>query len=247
MAEHDDTHGGVTLADPGRRAHTLVRPRRRHADVGDDHVGLGGVDDLEQLVERARDTDDLELRLGIDQSHHALPEQVVVVSDDDPHGHGQRLPRHRGYAQLLMCRPSRGRRHALTASERAPASERPTTACVAGERHRVVARRRRTRRPCSRRRARRARRRPAAGTPARRTGHGAARSSHPARTATSTASVDAARLRDTARASRRGRRAKVRLVRAAPPTRGRSAAGAARTLPATRRRRSGSGYVKYRY
>ena len=55
--------------------------------------GSVAVDDLEQLVERAGDADDLELRLGIDQSHHALPEQVVVVSDDDPHGHGQRLPR----------------------------------------------------------------------------------------------------------------------------------------------------------
>ncbi len=91
-AEDEDADRRMLLADPFRRADALVGPGRRHPDVGHDHVGLAGLDRGHQLVVGAGRGRHLDVRLVVEELHHALPDQQVVVRDHHPQRHqGRRL------------------------------------------------------------------------------------------------------------------------------------------------------------
>ena len=56
---------------------------RRHADVGDEHLGRGRLGAGDQLVVVAGDADDLEVGLDGEERAHALAHDHVVVGEED--------------------------------------------------------------------------------------------------------------------------------------------------------------------
>ena len=74
VAEHDDPGVGAPRPALVSRSDALVRPGRRHADVGDDDVvGLGFVDQREQVGKVPGRAGQLEPAVTFDQASQTLP------------------------------------------------------------------------------------------------------------------------------------------------------------------------------
>ena len=93
LAEDDDAHARVRLAQALGDLDALVRVVRRHADVGDDDVRALAIDGLEQRLEVAAGRRDLEPGLGLEQAPYAFADEVVVLREHDPDRHGRRIRR----------------------------------------------------------------------------------------------------------------------------------------------------------
>ena len=78
LREDDDAGAGVALAQLLGRVDALVLEARRHADVGDEHLGRGGFGAGDELVVVAGDADDLEVRL--EASSARTPSRTMSVS-----------------------------------------------------------------------------------------------------------------------------------------------------------------------
>ena len=81
---------GMALAELLRRVDPFPLERRRHADVGHEHLGRGGVGPGDQLVVVAGGPDDLEVGLDREQRPHALAHDHVVVGEEDRDATGLR-------------------------------------------------------------------------------------------------------------------------------------------------------------
>ncbi len=87
-----DARVRVLLADRVRAVDPLELERRRHLDVGDDHVGhvLGGGG--EQRGRVLGHPHDLDVVVGLQQRPHALAHEHVVLAEHDRDAHAARLP-----------------------------------------------------------------------------------------------------------------------------------------------------------
>ena len=79
LAEYDDSHLGLVLAEPGSGLDPLVGPGRGHADVGDDHSGRRLLDEFQEFRQVGGPADEIEVRLTVDNARDALPEECVVL------------------------------------------------------------------------------------------------------------------------------------------------------------------------
>jgi hypothetical protein len=93
LAEHNDAHLRVRLAQPFGGLDAFVGAARRHADVGDDDVRVFCVNRGEQRAEVAADGRDLEVRPRLEQTPHTFADQVVVLGEHEPDRHGKRIRR----------------------------------------------------------------------------------------------------------------------------------------------------------
>ena len=75
------------LANVGRGPDPFVGARWRHADVGDNHVGLLGVDQRDERVEVAAGADHVDALLALEQADDALTHEQRVVRQHDPSRH----------------------------------------------------------------------------------------------------------------------------------------------------------------
>ncbi len=82
LREHHDPGAGVPLAQLLGGVDALALERRRHADVGHQHLRRQARRLGDQLVVVASDPDDLEVRLEGEDRPHALPDDRVVVSEE---------------------------------------------------------------------------------------------------------------------------------------------------------------------
>jgi len=64
-----------------------------NADIGDQHVRGLSVDGLEERVEVPTDRGDLEPGLRLEQAPDAFPNEVVILREHEPDGHGPRIRR----------------------------------------------------------------------------------------------------------------------------------------------------------
>ena len=80
----------MTLADLLGREDPLLLEARRHADVGDDHLGRGGFGAGDEAVVVVGGSHDLEIGLEAEQRPHALAHDHVVVGEE----HGDPAIRH---------------------------------------------------------------------------------------------------------------------------------------------------------
>ena len=71
----------------------LVGVSRRHADVGDDDVRPLRVHRIEQGAQVATRSDDLEVGLRLEQPPNALSDEIVILGENEPNRHGQRIRR----------------------------------------------------------------------------------------------------------------------------------------------------------
>ena len=89
LAEQDHAGSRAGLPQVLCRPDALVRARGRHADIGQDDIGLGGGDRREQGVIVLADGHQLEVRRGLEEPPDALPDEIVVLGEDHPNGHGR--------------------------------------------------------------------------------------------------------------------------------------------------------------
>ncbi len=82
LAEHHDAELRMSLARPGGEPDALVGSAWRHADVGDDDVGLQLVGGLLERLQLVAVRDRLDVRLGVDQLPQSLADEVVILPDD---------------------------------------------------------------------------------------------------------------------------------------------------------------------
>ena len=91
LGEHHHPGPRVTLAHLLGGVNAFPLERRRHADVGHDHLGGGRLGPADQLVVVGGRPDHLEIGFEGEQRPHALPDQQVVVGEE--HGDGWILGR----------------------------------------------------------------------------------------------------------------------------------------------------------
>src|SRR5680860_627771 len=72
-------------------AYALIGAGRRHADVGEHHVGDVGFDGAQEGAVVPADRDEVEPRLIPQQSRHPLAHEVAVLREDDPDRHGRTI------------------------------------------------------------------------------------------------------------------------------------------------------------
>jgi hypothetical protein len=87
LRQHHDAGARARVAEGGGRLDALVVVARRHAYVGDDHVGAVLLDGGQQLRQVGAERDDLEVGLAVEQPADALPHEERVLGDDDSYGH----------------------------------------------------------------------------------------------------------------------------------------------------------------
>jgi len=80
-AQTENAHGWVTASDIGGGADAVAT---RHRHIHDDNVRRQGSSLVDRIRPATRLTDDLEVRLRIDENLKALAQQYVVVCEDDP-------------------------------------------------------------------------------------------------------------------------------------------------------------------
>src|SRR6185312_10307219 len=66
---------------------------RRHPDVRDHHVRPLSIDGGEQGIEVDAGSHDLDLGLRLEQSPHTLPDEVVIIGENDPNSHENTIRR----------------------------------------------------------------------------------------------------------------------------------------------------------
>ena len=93
LAEHDDANVGVRLAQTLGCLDPFVDVARRHTDVRHDDVRPLRLDRREQRAEVSAHRGDLEVRQRLEQAPKSLPDEVVVLSDDQPYRHERRIRR----------------------------------------------------------------------------------------------------------------------------------------------------------
>jgi hypothetical protein len=81
LAEDDDAHVGVGLAEAVGGADALVGAGGGHADVGEDDVGVVLVDGGVEGVEVGAGGDDAEVVLGFEEAADAFADEVVVFGE----------------------------------------------------------------------------------------------------------------------------------------------------------------------
>src|SRR6185312_15995741 len=81
----------MAFAKPAGGAYPLVGAGGRHPNVGDDDVGVFGVDHSEQPVEVATGTHEVEVVLELEQAAHSLTHDDVVLGQHEPNRHIVRL------------------------------------------------------------------------------------------------------------------------------------------------------------
>ena len=74
----------MRLAEPRGGLDALVALARRHANVGQDHVGTLGLDRLQQRIEIVARRHDLEVRLRLEEAADTFANEVVVLRQHDP-------------------------------------------------------------------------------------------------------------------------------------------------------------------
>ena len=104
VGEHEHADVGVELADALRRDDPLVRVRRRHADVDDRAVGVGGGDTAHQAVDLAGLADDLDAGAG-EHTDDPFSGEHHVIGDHDPHATSLPRPRHDGPVPATVSVP----------------------------------------------------------------------------------------------------------------------------------------------
>jgi hypothetical protein len=90
-------------------AHPLVRAGRRHADVGQHHVGPMGFDRGQQRVVVVARGDDLQVVLPFQQPGHALAHQVAVLGKHHLGRHAEKVPPNAGATGTELGPASRPR------------------------------------------------------------------------------------------------------------------------------------------
>ena len=88
VAQHDDTDAGMGHPQLLGGAHALVGACGWHTNVGEDDVGVLGLDEREQAVEVLADAHDLEIALLRDEGANPLAHQDIVLGEDEADGHG---------------------------------------------------------------------------------------------------------------------------------------------------------------
>lgn len=92
LAEHDDPHGGMILAEAAGDVDALGGVGRRHPDVDDGDVGRFLGHHGEQFVAIGRGAEDLDVVDGSEGRAGAFPDEIVVVTDVDGDGHRRGVP-----------------------------------------------------------------------------------------------------------------------------------------------------------
>ena len=83
LAEHDDADLGMRAAELGGEPDSLVRPGRRHPDVGHDDVRPRLLDRLVERVVVGAGADDLGPAGILERADDPLSHEIRVVADDD--------------------------------------------------------------------------------------------------------------------------------------------------------------------
>ena len=83
LRQHHDPGAGMALAHLPGGVDALAAERRRHPDVGHDHLGLGGVGAADELVVIGGHPDDLKVAAGVDEGTDSLAHDQVVVRQED--------------------------------------------------------------------------------------------------------------------------------------------------------------------
>ena len=83
----------MLLAQLLRGPHPFVGAGRRHADVGDDDVGVLAFDRCDEVVEVFAGAHDLDLRGRVEEPHDGLSDEIVVLGYHDPDRHARTLRR----------------------------------------------------------------------------------------------------------------------------------------------------------
>ena len=91
LAEHHHARIRMLLTQMLGGPDALVGVGGRHADVGEDDVGLLLVDGLQEGVEVLAHGDQVDLRLGLDELPDSLAHEVVVLGEDDADSHDPRI------------------------------------------------------------------------------------------------------------------------------------------------------------
>ena len=89
LAQHHHPGVGVDLAGVGGGADALVRVGGRHADVGEDDVGLLGLDGCHQRVEILTDRHHFHAFFRLEKPDHTFADEVIVFGERDSNGHRQ--------------------------------------------------------------------------------------------------------------------------------------------------------------
>src|SRR5829696_1518027 len=91
LAEHDDADRRVGVAELGGEPDPLVGARRRHADVGEHHIGPLVLAGLAQRLEVAHRGDDLDRWVDSQQLVHAFAHDQAVLAEGYPDRHGRTI------------------------------------------------------------------------------------------------------------------------------------------------------------
>ena len=89
LREHHDADRRMRVTKCERRANALVGAGRRHANVGDDDVGLFAFGGFHEVVVRPARATDREIVLMLEQRDHAFSHQQVVLGHHHPKRHGR--------------------------------------------------------------------------------------------------------------------------------------------------------------
>src|SRR5207247_10309504 len=92
LGEYGDGGVGMSIAQPPGGADTLVGSGGRHANVGQDHVRVVRVDEIEETAEILAHGHELEVVLELDQGANSLAHEHIVFCEDEPKGHGSSVP-----------------------------------------------------------------------------------------------------------------------------------------------------------
>ena len=83
LGEHHDPGPRVALAHLAGGVDALARERRRHPDIGDEHLRPGGLGPADQLVEVGGYADHVQVLTGVDEGADTFAHDQVVVREEN--------------------------------------------------------------------------------------------------------------------------------------------------------------------